>query len=158
MTLYLIRHGEAEDQKLGKPDSERRLTEEGKKKMRRAAEGWKYLINGFDYLVSSPLIRAKETADIVKNVFDFEDEIILDNRLIFGNKTENVVDLANELGGNIALFGHEPDFSNHVSNLISQGNAEIDFKKGMIAKISFGGKARIGGGILEFLIPTKAFK
>lgn len=158
MTIYFIRHGEAEEHKIGKSDSERKLTEEGKRKMRRAADGWKNLINGFDYLVSSPLIRAKETADIVKDVFDFDDEIILDNRLIFGNRTENVVDLVNELDGSIALFGHEPDFSNHVSNLISQGNAEIDFKKGMIAKISFGGKARIGGGILEFLIPTKAFK
>lgn len=158
MTLYFIRHGEAEDHKLGKSDSERRLTEEGRKKMRRAAEGWKDLIGSFDYLVSSPLIRAKETADIVKDVFEFKDDILLDSRLIFGNKTENIVDLANELGGNIAMFGHEPDFSNHVSNLISKGSATVNFKKGMIAKIMFGSKARIGVGILEFLIPTKAFK
>lgn len=158
MTIYLIRHGEAEEHKIGRADSERKLTEEGKRKMHRAAEGWKNLINGFDHLVSSPLIRAKETAEIVKEVFEIGDEILIDSRLIFGNKTDSVVDLANELNGSIAMFGHEPDFSSHVSNLTSNGSNSVDFKKGMIAKISFHGKARLGAGVLEFLIPTKAFR
>lgn len=158
MIIYLIRHGDAEEHKIGRADSERKLTDEGKKKMHRAAEAWKNLIGGFDYLVSSPLIRAKETAEIAKEVFEFKDDILIDSRLAFGNNTDDIIALANELGGNVAMFGHEPDFSAHVSNLISYGGALIDFKKGMIAKISFNGKAKLGAGTLEFLIPTKAFK
>ncbi len=56
------------------------------------------------------------------------------------------------------LLGHEPDFSEHVSQLISNSGAKIDFKKGMIAKISFNGKAKLTRGVLEFLIPAKAYK
>jgi phosphohistidine phosphatase SixA len=62
------------------------------------------------------------------------------------------------MGSDMAFVGHEPDFSEHVSNLVSSSGVRIDFKKGMIAKIGFDGKVRIGRGVLEFLIPTKAYK
>lgn len=76
MNLYLVRHGAAEDKKPGGRDFDRGLTEEGKKKMSAAVKGWKALIPGFDTLVSSPLIRAVQTAEIVKKGYGLKDDII----------------------------------------------------------------------------------
>lgn len=158
MNLYLIRHGIAEEHSLRKSDSLRELTPEGRKKMEAAAMGWKSIIDGFDVLVSSPLVRAVQTAGVVKDVFHYKGEILTDTRLAPGSRTDKIVDMANEMGyDDIAMFGHEPDFSEHVSNLISSSGAYVNFKKGLIAKISFTGKARIAGGTLEFFIPAKTF-
>lgn len=158
MNLYLVRHGAAEDKKPGKSDFDRELTEEGKKKMSTAAKGWKDIIPEFSMFISSPLIRALETAEIVRKAYGLKDEVIQDNRLMPGSKTEEVIALINEMAGeDVVLFGHEPDFSTHVSRLISNSGAEIDFKKGAIAKIVFPGRARLSAGRLEFLIPVKAF-
>lgn len=158
MNLYLVRHGAAEDKSPGGRDFDRELTEEGKKKMSAAVKGWENIIPNFDTLVSSPLIRALETAEIVRKAYGLKEDVIQDNRLMPGSKTEEVISLVNEMpGDNIVIFGHEPDFSTHVSRLISNSGAEIDFKKGAVAKIVFQGRARLSAGTLEFLIPVKAF-
>lgn len=159
MNIYLIRHGDAEKASLSKKDFDRKLTPDGEQKIKTAAEAWKNLIPDFTHIISSPLVRAIQTAEIVAAVYKFSGKIIIDKRLSLGSKTENIIDLTFEIMGNdMAFVGHEPDFSSHVSNLISSSGARVDFKKGMIAKISFDGKVRMGRGILEFLIPIKAYK
>jgi len=159
MNIYLIRHGDAEKASVQKKDSERTLTPEGEQKIKTAAEGWKLLIPQFSHIISSPLVRALQTAEIVAQVYKFTGKIITDKRLMFGNKTEELINLANEImGHDMAFVGHEPDFSEHVSRLTSNSGVKIDFKKGMIVKISFPAKAKISRGVLEFLIPSKAYK
>lgn len=158
MNLFLIRHGEAADKKAGQSDSERSLTEEGSKVLNSAAKNWKEFIPHFDYLVSSELKRAIQTAEIIRNVYNIKEKVHVDKRLNPGSNTEDIIDIANELSGeNIALFGHEPDFSEHTSLFISSAGANVEFKKGAIAKITFHSKARIGAGVLQFLIPPKVF-
>lgn len=159
MNIYLVRHGIAEDRASNQSDAERALTHEGRIKMSLAAKGWKQMIDGFDCLVSSPLKRALQTAQIVQEVFNINEDIIVNKKLSPGSRTEDLIDIALEQDGmDIVFFGHEPDFSEHVSKLISNSGAGIEFKKGAIAKIAFYGKPRLGGGTLEFLIPAKAFK
>jgi phosphohistidine phosphatase len=159
MNIYLIRHGDAEKASAQKKDFDRKLTPEGEQKLKAAAEGWKLLVPCFSHIISSPIIRAIQTAEIIASVFHFTDKIITDKRLIFGGKTEDVIDLAYEImGSNMAFVGHEPDFSEHISRLISNSGANVDFKKSMIAKISFDGKVKMSRGVLEFLIPVKAYK
>jgi phosphohistidine phosphatase len=159
MNIYLIRHGDAEKASTQKKDSERKLTPDGEQKIKTAAEGWKLLIPNLSHIISSPLIRAMQTAEIVAKVFDFKGKIITDKRLISGAKTEDLIDIAVEImGQDMAFVGHEPDFSEHVSRLISSSDVKIDFKKGMIAKISFDGKVKMSRGVLEFLIPARAYK
>lgn len=159
MNLYLIRHATAEDYSISKSDFDRELTHEGRKKMEAAAKGWLSFIDEPDAFVSSPLVRAVQTAEIVKKVYGSEKEIFLDKRLAAGrSRTDRIIEIAEEYQvENIAMFGHEPDFSEHVSNLISSSGAMVNFRKGAIAKISFRGKARISGGVLEFFIPVKVF-
>jgi phosphohistidine phosphatase len=159
MNIYLIRHGDAEKASTQKKDSERKLTPDGEQKIKTAAEGWKLLIPSLSHIISSPLIRAMQTAEIVAKVFEFKGKINTDKRLISGAKTEDLIDLAVEImGQDMAFVGHEPDFSEHVSRLISSSDVKIDFKKGMIAKISFDGKVKMSRGLLEFLIPAKTYK
>lgn len=159
MNLYLIRHAEAENPSLKISDFERQLTKVGIEKFSKAVLSWKYFIEGFNFIITSPYIRALQTAEIVSKHFPVKDGIIKDSRLGCGSITEDVIDIINTYKGtNIALVGHEPDFSEHVSNLISNSGAFVDFKKGMIAKINFNGRVRSSAGVLEYLIPVKAFR
>lgn len=159
MNIYLIRHGEAEKASGSKKDFDRALTSDGEKKIRIAAAGWKQLVPEFSHIISSPLTRAVQTAEIIAEVYKFTNKIIVDKRLTFGSRSEDVANLVNEnQGTDIALVGHEPDFSEHVSKFICASMVNVDFKKGMIAKISFDGKAKLHRGVLEFLIPAKAYK
>jgi phosphohistidine phosphatase len=157
MELYFIRHSDAENG-TGKPDNDRELTESGKLKIKRAAEAWKTFNPLPDYIISSPLIRAVQTAEIVKKEFNFNEDIIKEHSLISGSRLEDLIAFVNNLEGKIFLIGHQPDFSNAVSSLISTAGAAVEFKKTSIAKISFSAKAKLGRGTLEFLIPAKAFQ
>jgi phosphohistidine phosphatase len=159
MNIYLIRHGDSEKSYLAKSDFARKLTPEGIEQVKSAASGWKSLIKSFDYIVTSPLIRALQTAELVAEVFGYKNQIIVEKKISSGSTTEELAEVANSLNKeNIAFVGHEPDFSTHVSNLTSNSGTNIDFKKGAIAKITFHNKVRFSKGVLEFLIPPKVFK
>ena len=160
MNIYLIRHSDAENSSPSATDGERRLTPKGIDKIRRAAEGWKEVISKFDFIVTSPLARALKTAEIVADVYKLEkSKIIIDRRIKSGGNIDDVIEIANSLEEEeIAFVGHQPEFSEHVSELISQSYAYIDFKKAAIAKINFYNKAKKGKGLLEFLIPPQIFK
>jgi phosphohistidine phosphatase len=159
MNIYLIRHSDAEKSSETIKDNDRKLTKEGELKAKSCAAGWKNIIKGFDFIVSSPLIRAVETAKIISEVFEYKKDIVIDKRIACGTKSEDLIELANSLGGEeMAFIGHEPDFSEHISRFTSISGSFVEFKKCAIAKICFQNKARIGKGILEYLIPPKVFK
>lgn len=159
MNIYLIRHGDAEKVAIGKKDYDRELTPSGKLKLKSAAKSWKNIIDNFDCIYSSPLTRAYQTAQIIAEVFELKNKIIVDNKISPGCKSDSILELANAAGKeDIAFVGHQPDFSEILSELISNKDAYIEFKKGAIAKIVFGSKARLSRGILEFLIPASVFK
>ncbi len=144
---------------IGKKDFDRELTPSGRIKFKNAAEHLKNIIPSFDFIVSSPFVRAFQTAQILGEVFGYTKEIITEKKLSPGGSTESVVEIANALdGGEIAFVGHQPDFGEHVSNLLSGEEIMVDFKKGTVAKISFNNKVRLTKGILEFLIPAGIFK
>jgi phosphohistidine phosphatase len=159
MNIYLIRHGKAEDISRSKKDFDRELTADGIEKMKTAVKQWKGFIKNFGCIVTSPLIRARQTAGIIAGEYQLEKVLYTDNRLSCGSRAEDILDICKEFGfEDIAFVGHEPDFSSHVSELISSSGAGIVFKKGTIAKISFGSRPRLHSGFLEFLIPPSALK
>jgi phosphohistidine phosphatase len=157
MNLYFIRHAEAGNKTIGIDDSERELTKKGIEQISKAVKGWKFFIDSFDIIVTSPYKRAVQTAKIVSKGYELKG-IFTDKRLEPGCRAEDIILIINEMKNeNIALVGHEPDFSNSISSMISNSGATIDMKKGGIAKVSFPSKPRISGGVLEFLIPPKVF-
>jgi phosphohistidine phosphatase len=158
MNLYLVRHADAEKTQPGKRDHERKLTIEGRKSIEYASDRWKHFINHLDHICTSPYTRAVETAEIIAEAFEYNSEIIKDKVLSAGSNTKDLVELVNALEGNdILIVGHQPDLSQHLSNLISSRSASIEFRKTALAKISFNGKASFSRGYLEYLIPAEVF-
>lgn len=159
MNLFLIRHSIAEDPSPHKSDAHRELTQEGKDLM---LSGCKFLIKlapKLNLILSSPYIRAYQTAEIISNYYGSEDKLIKENNLAAGCSTGNLIEvLSIYQEENILIVGHQPDLSNHISNFVSNGNMNLIFQPASIAKIRFDSKVGFGRGILEFLIQSDIYK
>jgi phosphohistidine phosphatase len=134
MKIFIVRHAIAEDSARG-GDRERALTEEGKKKMKEAAEGFARLDLEIDTIYSSPLVRAVQTAEIVAKAIGYKGTIENMEELSPGYSPKDVVNRLQSLKktGTLALAGHEPNCSELASHLL--GTAEVEFKKGAICLI-----------------------
>jgi len=136
MELYLLRHGIATER--GKEtrgtDAQRPLTSKGKRKMRRIAKVMRGLELAFDLILSSPLLRARQTADIVAEQFKLAEQLKLSNHLApEGNPRDLIRDLKRLRRGsrNVLLVGHEPYLSNLMATLLAgQPIVDINLKKG----------------------------
>jgi phosphohistidine phosphatase len=138
MDLLILRHGRAEDRSEGVPDESRSLTKKGIRDIRRVAR-W-MTASGVvpDRIVSSPLLRAKETAEIVAGRTGFPGEIAFWDELRPGAGVAGVVSRLGELeGASLPLLaGHEPLLSSLVGVLIGAGEgARIVLDKGGVARI-----------------------
>jgi phosphohistidine phosphatase len=139
MQLYLLRHGIAEDGQAGLADAERELTAEGRRKLRqvlgRAAKaGVKP-----DLILTSPLIRARQSADIAKSVLGYKDVISTSTALSPGSDPKEAWNeiRAHDSAGSLMAVGHNPLFSSLAAFLLGTPNAQIDFKKGALMRIDF---------------------
>jgi phosphohistidine phosphatase len=127
--LWLLRHGDAED---GSPDAERALTEKGREQARVAGAALKKLDVKIDACLSSPKVRAAETARIAcEQLGDVEPQ--LEPKLAGGPFDAEA--LAAGLGDNVLLVGHDPDFSAAVHSLTG---AQVRMKKGGLAGVERG--------------------
>lgn len=132
MRIYLMRHGLAGNRDTWTDDdSLRPLTEKGERRMRAAADGLKRLNPAVDVLLTSPLVRARQTAEIVGETLNLEVEEQAALEPGFG-----LVHLAGLLtiyteAHSLMLVGHEPDFSILIGRLIAtRGEAQVMMKKG----------------------------
>jgi phosphohistidine phosphatase len=153
MKIYFLRHGLAgERSEWKRDDAERPLTDEGIEKMKRTAATLAALKLGLGVIVTSPLVRAKQTAEIVAHKLDAQ--LIEDARLAPGFNAEQLrALLLDHPGANaIMLVGHEPDFSDTISALI--GGGRIVCKKGGLALVDLR-DAQSRKGELVWLVPPK---
>ena len=141
MDLYIIRHAIAVDE--GTPgyesDSERPLTDKGRKKMRQIAKGLRSLGVEFDLILSSPYVRARETAEILADVFKMKKKITFTENLIPQGNPELLIGEINEKYSveSLALVGHEPHLSTLVGILIADhAKPDITLKKGGVCYLS----------------------
>jgi phosphohistidine phosphatase len=126
--IWLLRHGEAED---GSPDAERKLTEKGEQQSRAAGLALKKLGVDLDACLSSPKVRAADTAKLACDALGVE--VQLEPKLAGGPFDAN--ELAAGLGDHVMLVGHDPDFSMAVHTLTG---AQVRMKKGGLAGIDRG--------------------
>jgi phosphohistidine phosphatase len=142
MDLFILRHGIAEARGTPVPggDSQRRLTPDGKAKLRRAARGMKALGVDFDLILTSPFLRASETAEIVAEVFGLESKLVPSPALAAdGNPKELLDQLKKDYRKrkSVLIVGHEPYLSRLISLMISGDTAiAITLKKGGLCKLS----------------------
>jgi phosphohistidine phosphatase len=126
--IWLLRHGDAED---GSPDSERPLSEKGRAQARAVGAGLKALGVEIDACLSSPKVRAAETARLACEPLGVEPE--LEPKLAGGPFDAEA--LAAGLGDEVLLVGHDPDFSMAVHSLTG---AQVRMKKGGLAGVQKG--------------------
>lgn len=154
MNLYLIRHSVAENISINKKDFERELTEDGKQIINKASRTWKTFIHNFDLILSSPLTRAVQTAEIISKNIQSVPEVIKENNLGIGCRTSDLIDLLNGMDfKNIAVVGHQPDLSHHIINFCGTGNFNLVFPPAALAKIEFENSIKSAKGKLVYLIP-----
>ena len=139
--LYVMRHGIAVAR--GDPnfpdDTLRPLTPEGKKKLKGIAKGLLRLGLCVDSILTSPLVRASETAAIVAEILGSGVTVELSDHLRPGGSLQ---ELLTSLGKrddhrSVLLVGHEPDLSDGVARLIGNARARFQFKKGGCCRIDF---------------------
>jgi phosphohistidine phosphatase len=122
--------------------------------MREVARGLKTQVEGIDIVATSPLPRARETAEILANVFGSTDPENLD-MLAPGVDAKAVLRWLGEqrATATVALVGHEPDLS-RLAALLTLGSpsAAITMKKGAVCSIEFDGRPATGAGTLVFLM------
>ncbi|HKP45974.1 MAG TPA: phosphohistidine phosphatase SixA [Pyrinomonadaceae bacterium] len=116
MKLYFLRHGEADWPNWTKPDDERPLTKHGKDEMKKVAAFLEKLKVSLDQIITSPLPRAKQTAEIVANRLDLK--LREDDKLAPGFHTALLKQLFKKYPGeNIMIVGHEPSFTDTIGEL-----------------------------------------
>jgi phosphohistidine phosphatase len=133
MNLYLIRHGSAEDYATG-GDAERRLTRQGTFQVAMIAKGLKKLGVTFNRIVASPLARARETAEIIARIVEFDGEIETDRRMLPETRYEDVSDLLGERGDaeTVLLVGHQPSIGNITSGLCTGSQLDMEVETATI--------------------------
>jgi phosphohistidine phosphatase len=149
--IYLLRHahaGNAED--WAGDDSKRPLSGKGRKQAKRlghflAERGIKP-----DAIVSSPKVRAVETAELVAG--SLKKDVRVDQRLAGFLDVAALAALVEEAGGSrVLLVGHDPDFSDLAAALV--GADDLPMKKGALARIDVAPPIREGSGVLRWLVP-----
>ena len=137
MNLYLIRHAIAVEEY--EDDSQRPLTDKGRKKMRSIAKGLRALGVEFDLILSSPYIRAAETAEIVADVFKMKKDVQFSENLVpMGDAGLLIAEMNEKYSVNsVAIVGHEPFLTALIGLLVSDNaNVDITLKKGGVCSLS----------------------
>ena len=140
--LYIMRHGLAVTRGSAgfSDDSKRPLTPEGKQKMREIAEGLMRVNLDLDWIVSSPLVRAVETAEIVSDALGKNVALEFCDALRPGESPEALIAFLAKRPDRkrVLVVGHEPDLSEMAARLIGAGrHAQFAFKKGGCCLITF---------------------
>jgi len=164
MDLHILRHAVAAAAKSDHPgqDSVRELTPEGARKMHRIAEAMKAGGLEFDLILSSPYVRAKQTADIVATVFKLKKVLRLSAALAPHAMLEKFVEEIKTRypeRTSILLVGHEPHLSRLISVLASgTPGMTISLKKGGLAKLTVAGLRAGRCASLDWLLTPKQIR
>lgn len=156
LELYLIRHGLAGKSLADQTSDEKRpLSKKGKEKMKEIAKGLKKLDICFEMVLTSPLIRAKETAEIVQAYCGATKKVSVTSLLKPGSSYDNLIKFLNKYKKHqrIALVGHEPFLSGFASYCLAQSeNSFINLKKGGILVLENDAMIKPGECVLTWLM------
>jgi phosphohistidine phosphatase len=164
MELLLLRHAIdfPRDPKRWSDDRERALTPDGAKRARRAAAGLKRIAPRPTLVLSSPLVRARDTAAIFTQAARWPKAVECE-ALSPAGSLEAVLEALRSLGGKAAcaaVVGHQP----HLGRLLAlclRGSARaeaFELKKSAVACVRFEGPPQPGQGVLTALLPPRALR
>ena len=152
MKLCFLRHGEADWPNWDKPDNERPLTERGRKEMKRVAKFLECLKFSADAILTSPLPRASQTAEIVAKRLRIE--LKTEAALAHGFNVARLRRLLGKADADcVMVVGHEPNFSEVIKELTG---GEIKLSKAGVALLEV--NRGCTSGKLLWLFPPKFSK
>jgi phosphohistidine phosphatase len=158
--LYFVRHGLAEERGDAWPDDTKRpLTEEGMSRLRKAVRGLSRIGVAIDVVLTSPLVRARQTADIVAGGLDPRPSIVnVDSLAPAGSYAAVLADLEKHSRKcRLALVGHEPMMGELAARLVGSRHP-IEFKKGGVCRIDVETLPPAGPADLRWMLTPKILR
>lgn len=160
MELYFLRHGHAVEPGSLKitADSERPLTPEGVKKMKKTALGMRSIGVEPGHIVSSPYLRARQTAELAAEGLRHKKKIRFTDTLTPGAACANLTEF---LAGfdpedKLLLVGHQPSIGNFITHFLrEEGAVRIDVKKASLCFLTTPGSAAPGSATLRWFVPSR---
>jgi phosphohistidine phosphatase len=159
--LYLVRHAIAAERGPNYPDDrERPLTSEGIARFKRVVEGLKEFDVKLELVLTSPLVRAAHTAELLVAGIGGKPRVEVLEALAPSGRMTQVLDAIAKFSKrfhHIALVGHEPDLGELAVRLL-RARGTIEFKKGAVCSIELDGAMPTGPGTLKWLLPPRALR
>ena len=157
MELYLLRHGIAEDRSASGRDADRALTDEGKGKLEKVLKRARKAGAAPTLILSSPLLRAMQTAQIAADELEYKSEIARSNALLPDSTADDVWSeiRAHRDEPSLLLAGHEPLFSQTAAWLMGCTRSMVDFRKGALMRIDFASIGAEPRGVLQWMLIPK---
>jgi phosphohistidine phosphatase len=159
MKVYLVRHAIAHerDRTRWPDDSKRPLTPGGKRRFRKAARGLVKLLPGPITILTSPFVRARQTAAILSAVSG--GKIVECRELAHGGTSRAVFELLKVRAEKcVVLVGHEPEFGRLLAAMLGAGTARLRLKKGGAAFVEFPERVGPGSALLAWLLPPRILR
>lgn len=161
LELYLIRHGIAEDRAEDGRDASRRLTDEGMERLREIGAGLKVIGVRWHLVLTSPLVRARQTAEVLlKEIGGEAPPLQITSTLIPSADVEAVLSElpdADRGEARVALVSHEPLLGELAARLLG-ARTPLPFKKGAVCRIDFDEPPDRGPGTLRWFAPPKVLR
>ncbi|HEV2110717.1 MAG TPA: histidine phosphatase family protein [Gammaproteobacteria bacterium] len=157
--VFVIRHAEAEDAveaiHAGRQDRERRLTESGKRDMRKGVAGLAELVEELPLVLTSPLTRAVQTAELLQAVFP-KAELRRHAFLAPGSDPAALLKSIANRPGPVALVGHEPDLSQWIGYMCTgTGRSVVRMKKASVCRLDMPDQPIPGEACIAWLLTLK---
>lgn len=136
MRIYLVRHSDSVDRVPSMPDAARYLNTRGRMSFREMALRFRDAGGLPTRILTSPLVRAVQTAEILSEAIRYDGEVVLDPRLSPGFDIAMLKAVLEDYPGEreIALVGHEPDLGVILSLLLALPQ-RYSMRKGAIAAL-----------------------
>ena len=158
--LYLVRHAIAADRGGEWPDDNKRpLTERGVNRFKDAVKGLRRLDVALDEIFTSPLVRARQTADILAAGVEGKPSVKVLDALAPGHTPASVMTQLARVAKRrrIAIVGHEPELGELAAHLIGAGRA-LSFKKGGVCRIDLGSLTSKRAASLSWFLPPTVLR
>jgi phosphohistidine phosphatase len=159
MKVWMVRHAIAHERERARwpDDSLRPLTETGKRKFRKAARGLARLLPTSAPILTSPFVRARQTARIL--AASAGGKIIECRELAHGSTPGAVFELLKlRIEETVILVGHEPEFGRLLAAMLGTGSPRLSFRKGGAACVEFDARITPGGATLRCFLPPKVLR
>ena len=161
LELYLVRHAIAAERGPKYPDDRLRpLTPAGARKFAQSVPGLLEMDMVVDFVLSSPLVRARETAQILAAGLKPKPAIAEVQALAPGGRAQAIneaIKLHSKRYRRLALVGHEPDLGELAGRLLG-ARGGVEFKKGGVCLIEVDGATPTGPGTVRWLLTPKAIR